>query len=154
MELYLFRHGKAEPAGESGDDARELTAQGREDVRRTAEALARSGVKPDAIAASPLVRARQTAEIAGQALGLAWQTDDRLRPGATLGHVLAMLAAGQWQGIMLVGHEPYLSAMVHQLTGGRVRMRTAGIARVDLERLEPGAGVLVWLASPDTLAAV
>jgi phosphohistidine phosphatase SixA len=98
------------------------------------------------------VRAKQTAEIAGQALSVAWQTDDRLRPGAALRHLQMLLASGQCQRIMLVGHEPDLSAIIGQLTGGRVKMRTAGCARVDLERVEPGAGVLVWLASPDMLA--
>jgi phosphohistidine phosphatase len=153
MQLYLFRHGEAEPARESGDDARELTAKGRDDVRRTAEALARAGAKPDAIVASPLVRARQTAEIAGRVLGAAWQTDARLRPGATLGPVQALLAAGQWQRIMLVGHEPDLSSIIGQLTGGRVKMRAGGVARVDAERIEPRAGVLLLLTSPDMFPA-
>jgi phosphohistidine phosphatase len=152
MELYLFRHGEAESAGPAGDDARELTAKGRNDVRRTAEALARAGSKPDGIYASPLVRARQTAEIAGQALGVAWQTDDWLRPGATLGQVQALLAAGQWQRVVLVGHEPDLSTIIGQLTGGRVKMRAGGVARVDSDRIEPGAGVLLLLTSPDMLA--
>jgi len=151
MELYFLRHGEAEPPGPAGDEARELTAEGRDDVRATAEALVRVRATAERICASPLIRARQTAEIAATAFGVSWQVDERLRPGARLGEVQALLASGRWRRIMLVGHEPDLSTIIAQLTGGRVRMRTAALARVDLATAEPGAGVLVWLISSDVL---
>jgi len=150
MELSFFRHGEAEPAAAGGtDEARELTARGRQESRSTAEALVRAGLRPEAIYTSPLVRARQTGEILGEVFGLHPQADERLRCGAALGAVQALAAARGLARIIFVGHEPDLSTIVHQLTGGRVKMRTSCCARVDADRVEPGLGILLWLLVPD-----
>ena len=150
MDLYFFRHGEAEPASaDATDDARELTATGKQESRAMADALARASLRPEAIYTSPLIRARQTGEILGQVLGPPPQPDERLRCGATLGAIQALAADRDLARIMFVGHEPDLSTIVHQLTGGRVKMRTSCCARVDADRLEPGLGILLWLLAPD-----
>jgi len=150
MELYFFRHGEAEPPSTvRADEARELTDAGRHAVRGMAEALQRAGLRPDAICTSPLIRARQTGEILGEVLGAAPQSDERLRSGAAFGAVQALVSERGLARMMLVGHEPDLSALLHQLTGGRVKLRTSCCARVDADRVEPGAGILVWLLAPD-----
>ena len=150
MELYFFRHGEAEPASAGGtDEARELTARGRQESRSMAEALLRAGLRPEAIYTSPLVRARQTGEILGEVFGLSPQADERLRCGATFGDVQALASARGLARIMFVGHEPDLSTIVYQLTGGLVKMRTSCCARVQADRVEPGLGILLWLLAPD-----
>ena len=66
MNLYLMRHGIAVAADEPGissDSARPLTPKGIKRIRRAARGLRRLGISFDAILTSPLVRARQTAEI-------------------------------------------------------------------------------------------
>ena len=152
MELYLFRHGEAQPPSVSGtDEARELTDTGRQSVRTMADALLRAGLRPDAIFTSPLIRARQTGDILGEVLGQPPQPDDRLICGATLGSVQAIAAERALPRIMFVGHEPDLSTIVYQLTGGMVKMRTSCCARVDADRVEPGLGILTWLLAPDLL---
>ena len=153
MEVYLFRHGEADAVGVEGDEARPLTADGRRDTLAIGEALLRTGVKPDAIWTSPLLRARQTGEILQGILAVSAQSDERLRPGATLGGVQALVSEHDYARLMLVGHEPDMSGLVYQLTGKRVKMQTSGVARVDLDRVEPGQGVLVWVTSPDRLSA-
>lgn len=69
MELLLIRHGQAEPI--KGAEAPELdyplTERGREQARLLAERLA--GAPPDLLYASPILRARQTAEIVADRLG-------------------------------------------------------------------------------------
>ncbi|MFB3880927.1 MAG: phosphohistidine phosphatase SixA [Armatimonadota bacterium] len=149
MQLYLMRHGEAEAASISGDEARELTEKGRRDVQTMAEMLIRAGARPECIYTSPLTRARQTAEIVARLLGLVAQPDSRLRPGAKLGSVQRLVEELTSASMLLVGHEPDMSSIVFHLTDGRIRMRTGGVARVDADRLEPGSGVLVWLASPE-----
>jgi len=150
MELYFFRHGEATPASVGGtDEARELTARGRQESRSMAEALLRAGLRPEAIYTSPLVRARQTGEILGEVFGLPPQADERLRCGAASGDVQALAAERGLARIIFVGHEPDLSTIVRQLTGGQVKMRTSSCARVDADRVEPGLGILVWLLAPD-----
>src|SRR3954466_2368199 len=65
VELYLIRHAIAEERGEKwpDDTKRPLSATGIARMRRAARGLKRLGVKFDVVLASPLVRARQTAEI-------------------------------------------------------------------------------------------
>src|SRR5258706_7668086 len=64
-ELYLVRHGVAEERGDAWpDDAkRPLTDEGISRMRKVTRGLAELGVSLDLILTSPLVRARQTAEI-------------------------------------------------------------------------------------------
>ena len=84
MQIIFLRHG---PAGSRADwhgpDAeRPLTDDGRGVVALVADVLARAGVAVDALLTSPLVRSRQTAEIAAAALGCA----DRLADDQRLAH--------------------------------------------------------------------
>src|SRR5512132_2307889 len=69
-ELYLVRHGVAEERGDAwpDDSKRPLTDDGMARMRKAARGLARLGVGLDLVLTSPLVRARQTAEILAGAL--------------------------------------------------------------------------------------
>lgn len=78
-EWYLIRHGAREPG--PGDVP--LTAVGRADARRTADWLASQPLS--AVYASPLRRARETAEILAGRAGLPVQVDPRLRERAGWG---------------------------------------------------------------------
>ena len=154
MEIYFFRHGEAEPAAPGGsDESRQLTDQGKRDSRTVAAALRAARVRPQAICTSPLLRARQTGEILQQVFGVKTGADERLRSGATVGAVQTLVAECAKARVMLVGHEPDLSTIVGQLTGGRVKLSTSGAARVDVETFEPGHGTLMWLVSPKLLAS-
>jgi phosphohistidine phosphatase SixA len=62
MELLLIRHAEAENAA-ACDAERALTKKGREQAAKVGQFLKRYDLVPDLILASPLVRARQTAEI-------------------------------------------------------------------------------------------
>jgi phosphohistidine phosphatase len=56
---------------------------------------------------------------------------------------------------MIVGHEPDLSGIVADLTGGsRVMMKKGGLALIDLVSLDPGAGSLLWVLPPRVLRAL
>jgi len=114
-----------------------------------ARALSRAGVQPQALVSSPLIRARQTGEIISQALRLPVEADEALRPGCGLSEVEAVVARGSLDRVLLVGHEPDLSAMIGQLIGGgRVRLQTSAVARLELSAVGPGQGALVWLLTP------
>ncbi len=56
---------------------------------------------------------------------------------------------------MIVGHEPDLSGIVADLTGGsRVVMKKGGLALIDLSSLDLGAGSLLWVWPPRVLRAL
>jgi phosphohistidine phosphatase len=158
MELYFLRHGDAgTPPGWKGtDEQRPLSREGAARMRREAKAIARLRLPLEAILASPLLRARQTAEIVARAVGLrdGVSVDERLRPGFGKGELEQILIAHRViRGLMLVGHEPDFSRVISAWTGGgRVEMQKGSLARVDLPTLAPGAGVLAWLLPPGVLA--
>lgn len=152
MELYFLRHGIAADVGPegSGDAGRPLTAEGIQKTKEEARGLRRLGVRPDVLLSSPLVRARQTAEIVRHALGLDSRLVDALAPGCDIALLRDLL--GEYRSaerIMVVGHEPDFSQLVGTLTGGsRILLKKGGLARVDLETVDKGAGTLVWLLPP------
>ena len=123
--IWFLRHGDA--ADGADDFARELTEKGERQSQAAGEALAALGVEFDACLTSPRVRARQTAELACEALGLEPEEAPELSGGD---FDARDLAAGR-DDVLLVGHEPDFSRAVGDLTGARVDMKKGGLAAVD-----------------------
>ena len=160
LELYLVRHAIAETRGEEwpDDDERPLTARGVARFREAVDGLRTLDTEVDEIFTSPLVRARQTAEIlaAGLARGKpAVRTLDALAPGHDPPSVLAQLArAVRRRRVALVGHEPGLGELAAHLIGaGRaLPFKKGGICRIDVESLASRrAGALAWFVTPKLL---
>jgi phosphohistidine phosphatase len=124
--IYLLRHGESEDSA-SDDAARRLTEKGERQARDAGLALKKLGVEIDACLASPRVRARETARIACEVLGVEMEETEALRGGA---FDSLDLAAGRGE-VLLVGHEPDFSAEVGRLTGANVDLKKGGIAVVD-----------------------
>src|SRR3954466_13009099 len=78
MRLVIVRHAEAAPG--SPDELRTLTPHGREQAREFGARRREEVGEPDAVLASPLLRARETAQ--GLGLGVP-EPDERLAPGAT-----------------------------------------------------------------------
>lgn len=159
VELYLVRHAIAAPRGDEwpDDDRRPLTARGVSRFKEAVEGLRRLGVEVDEIFTSPLVRARQTAELLAEGLPgkPPVRTLDALAPGHEPGSVLAQLArAARRRRVALVGHEPGLGELAAHLIGaGRaLPFKKGGVCRIDVESLtsrRPGA--LTWFVPPRLL---
>ena len=153
--LYLLRHAHAGSAAAwGGDDAeRPLSERGKDQARRLGKLLAERGVVPDTIISSPKARARQTANLVADALGVGVTSDERLAQDFDL-DALADLMAGVGSGsLMVVGHDPDFSDMLATLVGAPdMPMRKGAIARVDVALpLGPGCGILRWLFPPELL---
>ena len=157
MLLYFLRHGPAgsRAAWDGPDEERPLTEEGRQTVVRVADALAAAGVAVNTILTSPLVRARQTAEIAAAALCVGGDDlldDERLAHGFDRQALAAIVAEHrQTRALMLVGHEPDFSHTIGQVTGGAVTIKKGGLARVDVDPATLD-GELTWLLPPRVLA--
>jgi phosphohistidine phosphatase len=125
--IWILRHGDAE-AGEGKPDAeRDLTEKGEQQSVNAGRALEKLGVKLDVCLTSPKVRAKRTADLACDVLGVQVEVDDRLAGGD---FDPMELAAGRGE-VMLVGHEPDCSQAVALITGSRVKMKKGGIAALD-----------------------
>jgi phosphohistidine phosphatase len=140
--IYLLRHGDAEP-GDGDDAARRLTAKGEDQARAAGAALAALGAQIDACLTSPRVRATETARLASAALGIEPETATELSGG---GFDALALAAGRG-AVLLVGHEPDLSAEIARLTGANIKLKKGGLAVVD-------GSTLLALLRPRELAAI
>jgi len=155
-QLWLLRHAEAEPHGTRADSDRRLTERGEAQARAAGVALARLGASFDVVLFSPKVRARQTAELAAEAWSEAERARVRVHPplaggfdAAAAREVMAEVA-GEGR-LLLVGHEPDLSRVVAELTGGSVDLKKGGVAAL---RLEGARGELLALARPRELALI
>ncbi len=106
MRVLLVRHAEAAPG--DPDELRELTDTGRRQAGALGAELAAQGVQPAVILTSPLVRARQTAQALGEALGADVEIDERLAPGATPDSVREAVD-GRGDTVVTVGHQPECS---------------------------------------------
>lgn len=150
-QLWLLRHGEAEPHGTRSDSERRLTARGEEQSRLAGLAIAALAAPPTLVFTSPKVRARDTAAHACAALEADPVVHDAV-VGLDAGEALALLeAVGDGERILLVGHEPDFSQVVHDLTGARIDMKKGGIAVV---RMDGSRGELAVLLRPRELRAV
>jgi phosphohistidine phosphatase len=112
MDLLIIRHGIAEARSSGGDDdSRRLTDEGRKKMRRGAKGLLRLLPELEALVSSPLVRARETAEILAEAYGgLAIEETACLEPEREPKELCDWLQARAATGTLaIVGHEPHLS---------------------------------------------
>jgi phosphohistidine phosphatase len=158
MRLLLIRHGIAVERGTPGvpDDERALTKRGIRRFREAAQGLAVILRRPDALLTSPLVRARETADIAGEAWGKLKPIDVPALAGGSFEQVVQVL--GQYPvdaTVVLVGHEPDLSSHLAKLLGtshaGRLTFRKGGAALVEVPGDPAGGGALIWYLSPRLL---
>ena len=146
MQIYLVRHGDAVPEEAAGSDRdRWLSPRGREAARVLGRLLREQAVAIDAIVASPLPRAVQTAELLAAVL-------DHLEPIATRRclepsahpRVAAGELAALGGAILVVGHEPAISSLGAFLLGrpSFPSFRTAQCCAIE-------AGKPTWTARAD-----
>lgn len=155
MRLYFLRHGQANwEKWDRPDDERPLTKKGRKEMESVAGALRELKARPDIILTSPLPRAYETAQIVGRELNVECETVAQLAPGFDAAALKDLMNGYGERDVMLVGHEPDFSALIRELTGGRVRLVKAGVARVDLESSPELQGELVWLLPPKVLKEI
>jgi phosphohistidine phosphatase len=149
QQLWLLRHGEAEPHDSAPDPERQLTKRGRDQARSAGRALSALGVEVHLAFTSPKVRARETAKIACGELGLEPVVHQALASGFDRDDALELMAtAGADQRVLVVGHEPDFSQVVYDLTGGRVNLKKGGVAAL---RFDGTNGELIALRRPREL---
>jgi phosphohistidine phosphatase len=148
MELYILRHGLADSRDVwTGPDAeRPLTGKGRSRSRDAARGLARLGVALDVILTSAYLRAAETAQLTAAELHAPVEEVQALEPGKLRREYQALLQRyDEDASVMLVGHEPDLSALIGTLIAG------AAPARVELKK---GACALLAVDAPSLRSTV
>lgn len=164
MDLLIVRHAQAgsrEEFAETGqpDDLRPLTKAGAREMKAVARGLRRIIPNIDNLVTSPLVRARQTAEIIAAAYDVPVVESDALRPEATFPSFENWARRQAKDGVVAaVGHEPHLSGLLAYLIGesgdARIDLKKAGVGLLRFDgRFERGRGTLRWLLTPNIARA-
>jgi phosphohistidine phosphatase len=151
-QLWLLRHGEAVPHDSKPDAERELTPRGERQSITAGKGLAKLGLEFDACYTSPKVRARDTAGLACEALNIEPIEEDALADGFDRDDALELLLRhGPDARVLVVGHEPTFSQVVHDFTGGRIDFKKGGVAAVRAER---ASGELLVLLRPRELESL
>jgi phosphohistidine phosphatase len=149
QQLWLLRHGEAEPHEARDDAERRLTARGERQAQAAGAALANLGLKLEAAFTSPRVRAADTAKLACESLGVEPLVHEPLSGGFDRDDAVELMRGQDEDArVLVVGHEPDFSQVVHDLTGSRIDLKKGGIAAV---RLDGSRAELIVLLRPREL---
>ncbi|HLP76123.1 MAG TPA: phosphohistidine phosphatase SixA [Candidatus Paceibacterota bacterium] len=157
MKLYILRHGEAAEHGDPRfkENERPLTPKGIQRIKQLAHSLREMEISFDKILSSPLVRAKQTADIVARGMTKPVDTTDALTPSGSMKNLIEQVAMIRPvpRGVLLVGHEPYLSGLVSFLCLGTadlpVKLKKGALCRLEVEHLICGkCATLEWLAQP------
>ncbi|HBW57031.1 MAG TPA: phosphohistidine phosphatase SixA [Oscillatoriales bacterium UBA8482] len=157
-DLYLIRHGIAAERGTyENDDQRPLTPEGDRKTHQIATRLKQLNLQFDHILTSPLIRARQTADIL-KTVGLSSQVEEcaALAPDGNIQDWITWYQTWQSTGgksLALVGHQPDLGHWAELLIWGQPKgaliVKKAGIIGITLPPTSViGNSQLFWLTPP------
>jgi phosphohistidine phosphatase len=161
--LFILRHGIAVPHGSAGiaDSERPLTIKGEKRMRQVGRGLARLKLPVNRIATSPLPRAKRTAQIVAQELGMIDELDlvDILSAGADPHRLRDWLTERAEQRLMIVGHNPDLSDLVTLLVAGEVgkfpfELKKGGLACLRAGNASASLFQLDWTAPAAVLRRI
>jgi phosphohistidine phosphatase len=158
MLLYIVRHGIAidrEDPKCPSDPERYLTPEGHARTKEVAKSIAAFVDTPKVLISSPYVRAEQTAEIFAEALDYSKANIEKsefLLPGAEPSAFLRELSRKKSvDSVMCFGHAPQLDELISAALGAKkdlTELKKAGVACVELSRVHPATGKLLWLITP------
>jgi phosphohistidine phosphatase len=160
MKIFLLRHADALDVAAS-DEERPLSPQGIKDMEKAAPAIAALTAPLELALASPLSRARETAQIALDAMANPpeIETVDFLSPSTPTELVIDRL--NRYRGhdsIMMVGHEPLLSALGSLLLGSKqtvIEIKKGTLGCIEIGGLPiKSPGFLRWLVTSKQLRAM
>jgi phosphohistidine phosphatase len=166
MKLYLLRHAiAAERDGNKypDDGQRPLTRAGYKKMIKIARALYKMDIRIDLILSSPLLRARETADITRKYLHLKKDClvlNDQLAPLGEPSQLITDIQTKYMLNcLLLVGHEPDMSNLISLLLSGdrslSITMKKGGICCLSVDELVAGkCATLEWLMTPAQLVSL
>jgi len=153
MKVYLVQH--AEAMSKEQDPDRPLTPIGRQHIEGVADVAAKLGVEIGQIRHSGKTRARQTAEILGEALSVTESVVavsglgplDDVKPVAEGLEEIS-------QPVMLVGHLPFMERLAGQMLAGDAHQPVIDFTNAGIVCLEKQDGPwrATWIITPEVAA--
>ncbi len=142
--VYLVRHAKAEPHHGDDDDARHLTPEGRDRFAALLRGI-RNRLRVARVLTSPLVRARETAELLAQATGAPLEPEPRLASGRSSARELVAMVRRAAPGTALVGHNPEIAEALTHLAEEDLEVKPGAVAALDVDGKDVS---LAWIEAP------
>lgn len=163
MDLFILRHGEAGRGSITArdDSKRALTLEGEKEIKNISEGIKELGIEFDYIFTSPLLRAKQTAELVSKIVTSKNQIKelDELKPEGNKLQLYSKLSnLKQDSSVLIVGHEPYLSGLAGEaISNGecKIDLKKAGLIRIRVTHTLPKLkGELRWLLTPKHLKRI
>ncbi len=164
LELYIIRHGLAGSSleNEIEDNARPLEKKGKRITKDVAKALRKQNIHFDIILSSPLLRAKETAEIVNDYCGNAKEitVTELLRPDASCNDLIKFLNnLKDCRIAAIVGHEPFLSLFASYClskdSNSFINLKKSGVIKLEInEVIKPAGCRLAWLMEPKYLTSI
>ena len=161
MNFFILRHAKAgERSARFPDDSkRPLTPEGEKEMFRIAKGMRKMELSFGLILSSPFIRAKRTAEIVAEVFkSNKLRLSKNLASGADARDLIRELNDDYpaLKNVLLVGHEPYLSKLISQLSAGdnklSLHFKKAGLCKLTVGELRFGrCATLEWLLTPKQL---
>lgn len=161
LELYIIRHGLAGKRlqDETDDEARPLKKKGKERMKGIAKGLKDLGICFDRVLTSPLIRAKESAEIVHACCSDAKEVTvtNLLKPGSTYNNLIRFLnKLKKSKRVAIVGHEPFLSDFasycLSKSKSSFINFKKGGVLMLEIDgAIEPGRCTLSWLMEPQQM---
>jgi len=152
MKFFLIQHGEAK--SEAEDPERSLTARGENEVMAVSKMAGGVQIRPSRIYHSGKLRAKQTAEILASDLKISdslVQSVQGLNPNDDI-HPWVERISKEKEGLMLVGHLPFLEKLTSFLLCGDENARLVLFrygAIVCLDQKEDKGWAVLWILTPE-----
>ncbi|MCE9599807.1 MAG: histidine phosphatase family protein [Spirochaetia bacterium] len=158
MKLLLARHADALPGSPDAD--RRLSRKGESDIGLMAKLILGANWKIDELLHSPLIRAKQTAQLFAEALGASCTVSPGsapfLSPGAELDDSVAHLSKSRASAALWVFHMPDVATYASYFLGlppASFYVTPGTILALNISfPLAPGKAMLIWTMQPEGIA--
>lgn len=164
LELYIIRHGLAGSSlkDKIEDNERPLEKKGKRIMKDIAKGLKKLKISFDLVLTSPLLRAKESAEIVNAYCGNTKKIKETelLSPGASFDHLIEFLNnLKDSSTVAIVGHEPFLSSFASYCLSKNnksfINLKKSGIIKLEInEIIKPGDCKLLWLMEPKPLISI
>lgn len=151
MKIFVLRHGMTSNA--DADEDRELTETGIKEVEDVMSLRRDDLASVTHIYSSPLLRVRQTLNIAARILDFSDPIVESqyLKTGSRLPEIVSFANELDFDGgdILVSSHQSCTSILVLWLTGEDILIPNGSLLAIDVEKPERGAGTILWQESRD-----
>lgn len=161
LELYMIRHGFAGKnlEDETLDEERSLKKKGKDQIKGIAKGLKGLKISFDLILTSPLLRAKESAELLNAYCSNTKEATvtDLLKPDSSYTGLITFLnGLKDAEKIALVGHEPFLSGFasycLSKSKNSLLNLKKGGVLMLEVDKIiKPGQCMLSWLLEPEHL---